>query len=286
MEKDEFKIKRFRKELIKKGFFEDVILNKASVVLHTTDGGISSWIYYLKKYKKTEIKKFKDLFILLDEVEFPITITKMYGGSSSVRLSFEDKRGEEYYVINYHHLNYEELSKFIIGRRNSKIEPLIDRDFHYQISPDGDIKLYQSGVLKLNEDGTNTDLVVEFNYDYDANFTKVIRKSYKNDMQLVLEYPSKGNKIDERIKEFMLNIMDGSNVYYDVVPILKNMLEIMDNKDISINIEAKFGGEIHSEVKVEHNTVQRYTFTKRVSRERRCKTTDIFKKDLEDFLKR
>lgn len=251
----ERKIKRFRKELMKKGFFEDVIFDEASVTSYDPDGEISGWMYYLKKYKETEIKKFKDLFILLDEVKFPITITKMYGGNDWVRFAFKDKKGEEYYVINHHHLNYERLSKFIIGRRNSKIEPLIDREFHYQISSDGDIELYQTVILKLNEDGTNTDLVVEFNYDYDKNLTEVIRRSYKKDMQLVLEYPSEGNKIDERAKEFMLNIVDGSNVYYNVVPILKNMIEIMCKNDISINIEAKFGGEIYSAVKVEHSIV-------------------------------
>lgn len=283
--KEKRKIKRFRKKLIKKGFFEDVILDKASVVLNDPDGGISSWMFYLKKYKEIEIKKLKDLFILLDEVKFPITITKMYGENNWVRFEFKDKIGKEYYAMNELIFNYEELSKFTIGRRNSKIEPLIDRDFHYQILPDGDIKLYQSGLLKLNADGTNTDLVVEFNYDYDKNFTKVIRKSYKNDMQLVLEYPSKGNKIDEKVKALMLNIREGSNVYYDVVPILKNMIEIMDKNDISINIASKFGGETHSEIKVEHNIVQSYTCTKRVSAERICKTIDVFKKDLKYFLR-
>ena len=89
--KEKRKIKRFRKKLIKKGFFEDVILDKASVVLNDPDGGISSWMFYLKKYKEIEIKKLKDLFILLDEVEFPITITKMYGENNWVRFEFKEK---------------------------------------------------------------------------------------------------------------------------------------------------------------------------------------------------
>ena len=52
MRRDEVEIEKFRKKLEKDGFFEDVILGQASVVLNETDGGISGWMYYLKKYKK------------------------------------------------------------------------------------------------------------------------------------------------------------------------------------------------------------------------------------------
>ena len=58
MRRDEVEIEKFRKKLEKDGFFEDVILGQASVVLNETDGGISGWMYYLKKYKKIEVKRF------------------------------------------------------------------------------------------------------------------------------------------------------------------------------------------------------------------------------------
>ena len=60
--KEKRKIKRFRKKLIKKGFFEDVILDKASVVLNDPDGGISSWMFYLKKYKMAVLNRHFDYF--------------------------------------------------------------------------------------------------------------------------------------------------------------------------------------------------------------------------------
>ena len=52
MGRDEVETEKFRKKLEKDGFFEDVILDQASVVLNETDGGISGWMYYLKNIKK------------------------------------------------------------------------------------------------------------------------------------------------------------------------------------------------------------------------------------------
>ena len=281
MGKYEFKIKRFRKKLEKSGFFEDVILGQASVVVNETDGGISRWIYYLKKYDKLEVKKFKDLFSQLDEVRFPITITLAGGDSSTVSFCFKDREGNEYYFSNMHYLKKNRLRTFLIGRRNSSIEPLVDRKFYYQILSDSyelddynqviekeDIELYKTSVVKLNEDGTNTNLFIEFSDDYYENSaTRVIRKS-KN-KEIVLEYPSKGAEFDKKVEDILFNIDEGSNInewiYYNIKPLLKEMLEIIDKEDVSIYIGAKLDNEVFSEVTITNNIRQKYTYTKVVS---------------------
>lgn len=137
MRRDEVEIEKFRKKLENDGFFENVILGQASVVLNETDGGISGLMYYLKKYKKIEVKKFKDLFCQLKEVIFPIIITKMYGRTKYVRFEFKDRVGKKYYFIcDSFAYNFENMSKYIIGRINSSIEPLTNREFYYQILTD------------------------------------------------------------------------------------------------------------------------------------------------------
>lgn len=301
MGKYEFKIKRFRKKLEKSGFFEDVILDKSEFVLQEQDGGISGWIYYLKKYDKLEVKKFKDLFSQLDEVSFPITITWAEGDSRTVRFYFKDREGNEYYFFNMHYLKKNRLRTFLIGRRNSSIEPLVDRTYYYQILSDSyelddynqviekeDIELYKTSVVKLNEDGTNTDLSIEFSDNYYENSaTRVTRKS-KN-KEILMEYPSKGAEFDKKVEDILFNINAGSNknkwIYYNVKPLLKEMMEIMEKEDVSIYIGAKLDNEIYSEVTVANNVVQRYTYTEVVREDRMVRTTNIFSKKLKKFLR-
>lgn len=293
MGRDEAKIKRFRKKLEKSGFFEDVILGQASVVVNETDGGISGWIYYLKKYDNLEVKKFKDLFSQLDEVRFPITITLAGGDSRTVSFYFKDREGNEYYFSNMHYSKKNRLRTFLIGRRNSSIEPLVDRTFYYQILSDSyelddynqviekeDIELYKTSVVKLNENGTNPNLFIEFSDDYYENSaTRVIRKS-KN-KEIVLEYPSKGAKFDKKVEDILFNIDEGSNInewiYYNIKPLLKEMLEIIDKEDVSIYIGAKLDNEVFSEVTITHNIRQKYTYTKVVSDGRIVRST-VFSK--------
>lgn len=255
MGRDEAKIKRFRKKLEKNGFFEDVIFDKSEFILQEQDGGISEWVYYLKKHGKLEVKKFKDLFSQLNEIIFPITITWAGKTSHTVRLYFKDREENEYYFFNMHYLKKNRLRTFLIGRRNSSIEPLVDRTYYYQILSDSyelddynqviekeDIELYKTSVVKLNEDGTNTDLFIEFSDDYYENSaTRVTRKS-KN-KEILMEYPSKGAEFDKKVEDILFNINAGSNknkwIYYNVKPLLKEMMEIMEKEDVSIYIGAK-----------------------------------------------
>ena len=300
MGRDEVEIEKFRKKLEKDGFFEDVILDQASVVLNETDGGISGWMYYLKKYKKIEVKKFKDLFCQLKEVIFPIIITKMYGRTKYVRFEFKDRVGKKYYFIcDSFAYNFENMSKYIIGRINSSIEPLTNREFYYQILTDcnefdnsqaltkENIELYKTLVSRLNIDGTHTDLKLEFNYNcYEEKTTKVIMNL--GNKKIIMEYPSKEAEFDKKVEDILFNIDEGSNknkwIYYNVKPLLKEMLEIIDKEDVSIYIGAELDNDVYAEVTVTHNVVQRYTYTEVVREDRMVRTTNIFSKKLDEFL--
>ena len=84
-----------------------------------------------------------------------------------------------------------------------------------------------------------------------------------------MEYPSKGAKFDKKVEDILFNIDEGSNInewiYYNIKPLLKEMLEIIDKEDVSIYIGAKLDNEVFSEVTITNNIRQKYTYTKVVS---------------------
>ena len=133
MGRDEAKIKRFRKKLEKNGFFEDEIFDKSEFILQEQDGGISEWVYYLKKHEKLEVKKFKDLFSQLNEIIFPICY------SSPQRLnyirnlmgSFIEEYNIGHYKVNIGNLNRDEDIKVLIDemREVVKIEGVLEELF-------------------------------------------------------------------------------------------------------------------------------------------------------------
>lgn len=289
-------IKKFRKELNKRGFFEDIILDKATLIMYASDAGISGWMYYLNKYKKIEVKKFKDLFSQVDNIVFPITITKMFDEEDNVRFEFCDYLGNTYYFIcDYYYLNFKQILQYIIIKEDSSPETQewccqmrINRGLvNYKTITDKDIELLKTSIRKSNKEGFNTNIVVEFNYNcYETAATKVIRKS--GDKEIILEYPSEGPEFDKKVKDILFNINEGINrkkwIYNNVKPLLKEMLKIMEKDDISIYIGAKLNNEVYAEVTVRNNTVKRHTYTKVVSEERIIITTDIFSKKLDEFL--
>ena len=290
-------IQKFRKELNKRGFFEDIILDKASLIMYASDAGISGWMYCLNKYKKIEVEKFKDLFSQVDNIVFPITITKMFDEVDNVRFEFCDDLGNTYYFIcDYYYWNFKQILQYIIVKEDNSSEKQewccqirINRGlFNYnQTIRDKDIELLKTSIRKSNKKGFNTNIVVEFNYNcYETATTKVIRKS--GDKEIILEYPSEGSEFDRKVKDILFNINEGINIkkwiYNNVKPLLKEMLKIMEKDNISIYIGAKLNNEVYAEVTVTDNTVKRHTYTKVVSEERMIITTDIFSKKLDEFL--
>ena len=176
---------------------------------------------------------------------------------------------------------------------------MTNRKFYYQILTDcnefdnsqaltkENIELYKTLVSRLNIDGTHTDLKLEFNYNcYEEKTTKVIMNV--GNKKIIMEYPSKEAEFDKKVEDILFNIDEGSNkskwIYYNVKPLLKEMLEIIDKEDVSIYIGAELDNDVYAEVTVTHNVVQRYTYTEVIREDRMVRTTNIFSKKLDKFL--
>lgn len=282
------KFRKLKKELLrrkleKNNFFEDINF-KSAFIKYEVKKQIVDWIFGLYYYKEIRVKKFKDLFKQLDEISFPIRIIGFHS-SLSIEIDFIDKDGKKYYISKRDIYNYSNMQNYTIGRRNSSLEPFIDRDFEYKILKDTNIVLIQTSAMKLKEDGTNDDIVVNFHCDNEEHITEAILSSYTSNKKIKIKYPTYGEEFDKKVLSFLLNI-DDVTWYYNVFPILKWLMEIIKvGNEISVSIIAEIETEISSQIDVKDNIVRKHIITKRISENEIDINKKILKTDLQEFLK-
>lgn len=269
-----------RTDLVTKNFYEDIIFKENSIKLK---------IYMIKwctnlEYKKLKINQFKDLLVPLNEIVLPIKINNVFCSKSGRRLDidFTDSEGKKYYMIQDTIYDYNTMNTYIIGRRNSKLEPLLDREFTFKILEDN-IELIASGVLKLKKDGKNDEIAVEFRYNKEENSTQATLKSYVANRTIKIQYPTMGMKFDKDVLEFLFKINEEHWYYYDVFPILRWISTILE-EPICVSIIAEVEKEISSEIDVVKGKVQKYTVTQIINEGEVHIIKKIFSRDLEEFL--
>lgn len=269
-----------RTDLVTKNFYEDIIFKENSIKLK---------IYMIKwctnlEYKKLKINQFKDLLLPLNEIVLPIKINNVFCSKSGRRLDidFTDSEGKKYYMIQDTIYDYNTMNTYTIGRRNSKLEPLLDREFTFKILEDN-IELIASGVLKLKKDGKNDEIAVEFRYNKEENFTQATLKSYVANRTIKIQYPTMGMKFDKDVLEFLFKIDEEHWYYYDVFPILRWISTILE-EPICVSIIAEVEKEISSEIDVVKGKVQKYTVTQIINEGEVHIIKKIFSRDLEEFL--
>lgn len=246
---------------------------------------MSNWTSKLKRYKEISkqitIKKFKNLLIPIGEIILPIEIDYAYSTESSIDINFTDNEGKRYYIIITLY-SYDKLNTYIIGRRNSKIEPLIDREFTLQITTER-INLIETGLLKLKEDGTNSDEIVNFYYNNEKNTTEAELKSYSSNATLRIQYKTMNAEFDKKVAEFLFSSNEEHWYYYNVYPILKWITKILE-ENTSISIKAEVEKEVYSEIEVVDAVVHKYTRTEIVNEGEMHIIKVIFAKNLSEFL--
>lgn len=275
----EAKVRLLRKELEKSKFYEDIIFAN-ELVSEKVKNIVAEWIFDLQEYKDIEINKFKDLFNELDEVVFPIKIKECYG--MNLYIKFLDAEGNEYYMSKYLY-DYYSISQYMIGRRNSSLEPLVDREFYYQIYEDKTIKLIKTCALQLNQDGKNKDIIVYFCYNHDENTTEAILQSYSSENIIRIKYPTMSDEFDKMVLKFFFD-NESKWYYYDVFPILKWIVTARSKENLSISVVAEVEKEIFSEIEVVNGVVQKYTVTKIINEGEMHIIKKLFAKEVTEFL--
>ncbi len=273
----------FLEKMRKDEFYEDVAFKEGKDYLKIF---MSNWAVKLQRHKKinrnTTIKKFKDLLIPLGEVEFPIVIDYVFSRRGILDLSFSDSDGKGYYIMA-NICDYNKLNTYIVGRRNSQIEPLIDRDFTLEITTEK-IDLIETGILRLKEDGTNSDGAVNLYYNNKNNTTEAELSSYKFNRTIKIQYPTMSLEFDKKVEEFLFNSNEEHWYYYNVCPILKWITEMLEENVSSISIKAEVGKEVCSEIEVVNGIVHKYTKTEIVNEGEMHTIKVIFAKNLNEFL--
>lgn len=271
----------FRARLEISGFYDGVTFQGKNVEKKVKKV-LAEWMFCLKEYKEIRVECFKDLFSKLHEVAFPIKIEEGYG--SSLNIIIIDNKGTQYYMIKRGIYVYNDMESYIIGRRNGLLEPLVDRDFHYKISKDGTITLIETGAMKLKEDVTNDDIVVDFCFDSKEHTTEATLKSYASNSKIKMKYTTMDDEFDKKVQEYLFNVNEKNYYYYDVFPILKWMLSTLPSQNVSLSITAEVDDEICSEVDVVQEIVQRYAKTEIINEGEYRTSIDVFAKMIEDFL--
>lgn len=273
-----------RIRLEKNNFYNEILFKNKSVK-RIVKNKISEWMYHLQNYKQIKFEKFKDLFIELKEVVFPITIIASYGSkSSNLDIELVDNIGHKYYM-SHRNYSYSDITNYIIGRRNSSLEPLINRDFHYNICEDDTtIVLIQTTATRLKQDATNDDIVVDFDYDYQNHITEATLWSYSSMDKIRIKYPTLNSELDKKVLEYLFSINDIEWYYHDVLPILKWMVTEFLDKNVLIFIIAETNGEVSAEIDVVNGIVQKYTVTKIISESEIHICKVLLAQSLQEFL--
>lgn len=270
---------RLRKKVRKDDFYEDVILLSGKKDLKKF---MKKWINLLQSYKNIEFKKFKDLLTPLDEIIFPVKVNTIYA-NGTLDISITDYEGKEYYMMQRSIYDYHTVNTYILGRRNSKLEPLVDRDFSFEILTDK-INLIKTRALKLKENGTNADEVVDFSYELKNNTTEAKLRSYSSEMTLKIKYPTLNAEFDKKVLNFLFDSINSQWYYYNVLPVLNWILPMLNEK-ASISITSEINKEVCAEINIVEGIVQKYTHTEIVNEAEMHIIKVIFSKNLKDFLK-
>lgn len=245
---------------------------------------VAEWIFYLKEYKKLRVRSFKDLFMELKEIEFPIEIKECYG-TFGLRTTIVDNKGTEYYMEKTGIFLYNGIESYILGRRDTIIPEIsfIDRDFHYKISKDG-IILTETEKWKSNNYNDNPDTKVKFLFNSKDTTEVLLTNPYSDNRKIKIQYPTINTEFDEKVQEYLFDINEKYWYYYNIFPVLEWMLSVIAIKNVSLSIAAEVDGNTYSEVVIDNGIVQKYTKTERISEGWHRTSIDVFAKSLEDFL--
>lgn len=235
---------KLREKLENSGFYNEIIFDN-EFVENNSKNVLAKWLYNMSNYKYIRIEKFRNIFNELTEIVFPITIKNCLS-LSSIHIEIIDAEGKEYYFLKKLIYAYNDMEKYVIGRRNSSLEVL--KEFYYSISKDGKVELIQTSI-KPKQNGTNNDIIVEFFYNAIENTTEAELKSLVSNRKIRIKYPT-NEEFDKKVLNFFLNSNKPIWYYYNVFPILKWLNEIMPNKKVSFSIIAEIEGEVFSKIKL------------------------------------
>ena len=276
------RVSLLRIRLEKNGFYDDIIFEEG-LVKKRVKRVLTNWIINLQESKHIKVKKFKDLFSKGNDIVFPIKIIDS-NSRYSLGIEFFDNDGKAYYVNSNYYYDLDRLQNYTIERVNSLFGKVVDRVLYYKICKDKSIMLIGSKVTKLNINGTEKDIVLDFRYDHEKNITEVTLKSCES-AKIRIKYPIINDDLDQKVLKFLLNSNEVKNYYYNVFPILEFIVTAIPDEKVTIFITSEIEAEIYSEIEVVNSYVQKYTISKIINEGEIQINKKVLAKKLKKFLK-
>ena len=277
------RVSLLRIRLEKNGFYDDIIFEE-ELVRKRVKRVLTNWIINLQESKHIKVKKFKDLFSKGNDIVFPIKIIDS-NSRYSLGIEFFDNAGKAYYVNSNYYYDLDRLQNYTIERVNSFFGKVVDRVLNYKICKDKGIMLIGSKVTKLNINGTEKDIVLDFRYDHEKNITEVTLKSCESAKKIRIKYPIINDELDQKVLKFLLNSHEVKNYYYNVFPILEFIVTAIPDEKVTIFITSEIEEEIYSEIEVVNSYVQKYTISKIINEGEIQINKKVLAKKLKKFLK-
>ena len=270
-----------RMKLKRCNFYEDVFFVN-DVLEKKAKSTLAEWMTNLPKYEQKEIKKFKELLKVQDEIVFPIKIKNAYG--NNIDFKFVDAKENKYYISSRNVYTCYDMLTYTIGKRECSIEPLIDKGIHYKICNDKSIKPIGITITQLDEDGENSDIVGYLHYNYDEGTEEFTLYSKELNGKIKIKYPIRNDDFYRSIFKFLLDSNETKWHYYNVLPIVQWIIETIKDKSLSMSVIAEINAEIFSEIEVVNGFVQKYTTTKIIDGGEMHIIKKIFVKTLDEVL--
>ena len=291
-----------RAKLEKNEFFKNVTFEKESKIIKMNKKTqkilsknieknvkriLVEWVFYLQKYKEIKIKKFEDLFSGVDEIVFPIKVIECSGNKYiDIEIQIKDNKGKKYFIE--FNIFYKYIQNYTIDKIEDISESEIYNEMTYRICKNNSIKLINKRIIrfkKYEKEEYKRDIEVELSYELEKNITKYVLKSIVGNRKIEITCSTIDEEFEKNLLSYIFCINDNEWYYYNVVPILKWIVNTISDEKISTSIKAEIEGEIVSEIDVQNGYVQKYTTTIIINESEVNIVKRILSKELKSFLK-
>lgn len=208
----------FIKVMNRKDFFKDITFEDTESKKHAVD-----WLSQIYKYHHITFSSFKEIFVNIPEITFPLTVQISYS-----HMNILDANNTNYYVI-FCGYGYKEIHRFVAGLRGN----IFDKSWTFEITSGKNstaiITKVESSFLQLHFDKTNTEIILEYSYDVNST-TCVLQFDYYPILSIT--YPSAFNYIEKDLTNYIFNLYKDNDYFNNVFTIFRDITELIGEKEV------------------------------------------------------
>jgi len=267
------KVKEFfyRRKLLKNNFFEGVSFENGD---RRIKNAILTWICDLQTYNCITIEKFSYLLEKMEDIIFPVRITRNFVGLASIEFTIVDANNNNYQIECYK-VGSKEYD-ITVDTQNNRTT------YEHKIQKDS-IILKKKYVSKVKADGTDEKYYIEIEY---AGITTVTLNKDKDPHKISISYNRQLSRFEKQICEYLYSLVSEkpiNNVFTNFVDIVQ-IFESNNVEEYLLSIKSTREKETLSEITMTNNVVTMYSYTEEKSEFKKCFYNNSLRERLEDFI--